>query len=67
MMHVEPSFIADSEPPELVEPCEAALDLPSLATELLAGLDAVPGDAWLDMAAQAGTPATPVIVVFVGV
>ena len=66
-MHVEPSFIADREPPELVEPCEAAFDHPSMATELLAGLDAAPGDAWLDTATQAGAPATPVIVGFVSV
>jgi hypothetical protein len=65
VVHIEPPFIADSEPPEFVEPCEAALDHPSMATELLAGLDAAPGDAWLDMATQAGAPATPVIVGFV--
>ena len=66
-MHVEPSFIADSEPPELVEPCEAAFNHPTMAAELLAGLDAAPGDAWLDAAAQAGASAAPVIVGFVGV
>jgi hypothetical protein len=65
-MHVEPSFIADSEPPELVEPCEAALDHPSMATELLTGVDAAPCDAWLDAATQAGAPAASVIVGFVG-
>jgi hypothetical protein len=65
VVHIEPPFIADSEPPEFVEPCEAALDHPSMATELLTGLDAAPGDAWLDMATQAGAPATPVIVGFV--
>ncbi len=67
MVHVGPSFIADSEPSELVEPCEAALDHPTIAAELLTGLDAAPRDAWLDPATQTGAPATPVIVGFVGV
>jgi hypothetical protein len=66
-MHVEPSLIADSEPPELVEPREAAFDHPSMAAELLAGIYAAPGDAWFDAPTQAGASAAPVIVGFVGV
>jgi hypothetical protein len=66
-MHVGPSFIADSEPPELVEPCEAAFDHPSMAAEILAGLYATPGDAWFDAPAQAGASAAQVIVGFAGV
>jgi len=66
-MHVEPSFVTYGEASEFVEPCEAALDHPSVAAELLAGLDAAPGDARLDPAAQAGAPAAAMIVGFVGV
>ena len=61
-MHVESSFITDSEPSELIEPCETAFDHPSVAPELLAGLKATPGDARLDSATQAGASAAPVIV-----
>jgi hypothetical protein len=67
MVHVEPSFVADCEPSESIDPCEAALDHPSVGAELLAVLDAAPGDARLDAATQAGAPAAPVIVGFVGV
>ncbi len=66
-MHVEPSLIADGEASELVERCEAAFDHPSMAAELLAGLDAAPGDAWFDAPTQAGASAAPMIVGFIGV
>ncbi len=46
-------FVANGEPSEFVKPGEAALDYPAVATEFLAGLNAAPGDAGLDLAAQA--------------
>jgi hypothetical protein len=65
-MHVEPSFIADCEPPGLVEICEAAFHHPSMAAELRAGAYAALGDAWFDAPTQAGASAAPVIVDVVG-
>jgi len=66
-MHVELALVADSEPSELVEPGETALDHPSMAAKLLTGLDAAPGDARLDLTAMASTAAATVIIRLVGV
>ncbi len=60
---VEPAFVS---PAEAVEPCDAALDDPSVLAELLLGLDAAPGDARPDATAMTGPSATAVIVSFVG-
>ena len=67
MKDVEPPLVADCEPSRLVEPCEAAFDHPPMAAEFLTGLDATSGDAGLDLAVQARSAPTPVIVGFVGV
>ncbi len=66
-MDVEPAFVSDGEPAEPVEPGEAALDDPSMPTELLAGLDAPPRNTRLDPAAVAGTTAAAMVVGLVGV
>ncbi len=66
-MDVDPAFVANGEPSEFVKPGEAALDYPAVATEFLAGLNAAPGDAGLDLAAQASAAAATVIVGFVSV
>lgn len=66
-MDVEPSFVADGKSSKRIEPGEAALDDPSVAAKLLAGLDAAPGDAGLDPAALASSAAATIVVGFVGV
>jgi hypothetical protein len=67
MMDVDPAFVSNGEPSAFVEPGEAALDDPAVATEFLAGLNAAPGDAGLDLTAQTSAAAATVIVGFVGV
>jgi hypothetical protein len=66
-MHVELALVADGEAAEFVDPCEAALDEPSMAAEFLAVFNAAPGDTRLDLPAMASTAAAPVIIRLVGV
>lgn len=66
-MDVDPAFVANRKPSEFVEPGEAALDDPAVASEFLAGLNAAPSDAGLDPTAQTSPSATMVIVGSVGV
>lgn len=67
MVDVEPAFVSDGESAKSVDPREAAFDDPSVAAELLAGLDASPRDTWLDLTTAAGTTAATVVISLVGV
>ena len=67
MVDVEPAFVSDGESAEAVNPSKAALDDPSMATESLAGVDASPCYAGLDLAAKTGVSAATVVVSFVSV
>lgn len=67
MVDVEPTFVADGEPPKLVEPCECSLDDPAMTAKLLAGIEASSGDAGLDPAAATSVAAAAVVIGLVGV
>ena len=60
-------FVADGDPSESGEPCQGALDHPSVAAQALAALDAAPGDPGNDGALAQGTPAVGEIVALVSV
>ena len=64
-MDIDPSFVADGEAPETIEPGECAFDDPAVATETLAGLDPAPGDARRDPPPPAGAATAAMIVSFV--
>lgn len=65
-MEVGAPFVADGQPAEAVEPSECTLHHPAMTAELVAGVDAAPGDARLYAARPAGLSAAPVIIGFVG-
>jgi hypothetical protein len=67
VVDVEPAFVADGEPPKLVEPCEGSLDDPAMTAKLLAGVEAPSGDAGLDLAAATSVAAAAVVIGLVGV
>ena len=66
-MDVCPPLIADLQPPETVQPSQRALDHPAIATQTVAGLDALAGDTRRDASAAARPPIRGVIVPLVGV
>ena len=66
-MNVAPAFVARGEPAEPVDPGEAAFDHPSVAAQLLTGLDAASCDAGSDPATAASLLATSMVVGLVGV
>ena len=66
-MDVEAAFVADGEPSELVEPCEAAFDHPAMAAKSLAGLDTPASNPRLDLATVTGAAATAMVIGLVGV
>ena len=66
-MDVASALVARDEPAEAVDPREGALDDPPVAAQLLAGLDAPPGDARSDAATAAGLTAASMVVGFVSV
>src|SRR3712207_5114384 len=65
-MDVGATFIADGEPPEAVEPGQRALHDPAVASQLLAAVDALAGDAHLDVAPATGAPLRRIIISLVG-
>jgi hypothetical protein len=67
VVDVEPAFVSDRESAEAINPSKAALDDPSVATEYLAGLDASPCYAGLDLTAKTGVLATTMVVSLVSV
>ena len=66
MMDVEAAFVSDSQPAELVEPCEASFDDPAMASESLRGIDTSPRDPGGDVPAPACLAAAVMIVGLVG-
>ena len=67
MMDIASALVARDEPAQAVDPGEGAFDHPSMAAQLLTGLDAAPGDAGHDPATAASLSAAPMIVGLVGV
>src|SRR4051794_21782523 len=65
-MDVSAGFIAHAEPAKLVEPGQGALHHPAMAPQLLTGVEALAGDADLDVAPREGATAAGDVVGFVG-
>ena len=66
-MEVGASFVANGEATEAGEPSQGALDDPAVASQVLAALDAPPGDPRRDAARPALAPTAAMIVALVGV
>jgi hypothetical protein len=64
-MDIQPSLITYSQPAEAVEPCECALDNPSVPPQLLTALDTSPGNARCDTSFAKGGPIPFRVVPFV--
>jgi hypothetical protein len=61
-MDIGPPLVAHPQPAEVIEPGQGALDDPAMATQPLAGVDALARDAHLDVTrAQRGAAARRVI------
>lgn len=67
MVNVGSAFVADSEPPETIEPRKSPLYYPAVTTESLAALHAPSGDPDLDASPVQESPAAWVVVPLVGV
>jgi hypothetical protein len=67
MVDVEPAFVTDGQAAEAVDPCECALDDPSVLAQPLAALDATARDPVFDPAPEAGAAAAAMIIGLVGV
>ena len=65
-MEISPPFVAHAQPPEVVEPGQGAFHHPAMATQTLAGIDPLAGDADADVAAGQRLPATRDVIGFVG-
>lgn len=66
-MYVEPALVADGQAAEAVDPCECALDDPSVLAQPLAALDATTCDPVFDPAPKAGATAAAVVIGLIGV
>ncbi len=66
-MDVGATFVTNGEAAEAIEPGERAFDDPAVAAELLAAVDATPGDTRLDVTLPATGPAAAMIERLVGV
>src|SRR5690242_10342595 len=66
-MDVRPAFVADGQPSIAIEPGERPLDDPAMADEPFARLDALAGDADLDVPLRERLPAARNVVCLVGV
>jgi hypothetical protein len=64
-MDFDPSFVSDGEPPEFIEPSEAAFNDPSMLAKFLAAVDIPSCDARRDLTMQTSAAAAAVIVGFV--
>lgn len=64
---VAAALVADDDAAETGKPCQGTLDLPAVAAEALAGLDAAAGDARDDGPLAQGPAAAWIIVALVGV
>jgi hypothetical protein len=62
VVHGDQPFVSDRQPQVPSEPGDRALHLPSVLSELVRGLDALPCDAVLDAAPHAGVTATAVVI-----
>lgn len=65
LMHIEPSFVADDQSPELAEPGESALHNPPVPTESFAALDTTSSYARCDAPLAQSSPASGVVVPFI--
>ena len=66
-MDVAPALVAGDEPPEAVDPGEAAFDHPPVSAQLLTGLDAASCDAGRDPTTAASLSAASMVIGLVGV
>ena len=66
-MHIGPSFVANTQATELIEPGKRALHQPAMASQAFFGFDATTSDAWGDATLTQGSAADRKIVGFVSV